>query len=78
MSYKRQTNFSPFNSKASSTIDQAKELRSLATALEAQRKQDVKSYKVASNQQIEEMTRVAKVQGATDQYEIQELARNKN
>ena len=75
MSYKRQTNFSPFNSKASSTVDQAKELRSLATALEAQRKQGVKSYKVASNQQIEEMSRGAKVQGATDQYEIEELAR---
>ena len=75
MSYKRQTNFSPFNSKASATADQSKELRTLATALEARRKEDVKGFKVASNQQIEELGRGAKIQGANDQYEIEELAR---
>ena len=73
MAYKRQTSFTPFNQKRQ-VVDESKELKYLAKALEGERKSVVKDFTVASNQQINEMGRIDTLSAKKDTYEIQQLA----
>ena len=71
MPYQRSTQASGF--RARKGLDTSKQLRQLATALDARRKEDVKGMERQGVQMTNEMTRIDALASKKDAYELQNL-----